>query len=192
VPTATDDLPWLSQNFYRIGVQYYVAGRFSILNGMTPVAGNLFHHAVEMLLKGKLVYLHPLSQLKNWSHNLRKCWRAFKAVFPADDLTRFDKFIVALDQFEELRYPERLVEYGASIHFGWAPTSRLAAPSTSSVPHYPLSVPDLDELMGRLFDLCRINPQDYLDHYPNVKEFVVRHNGACSKWFPEQDAGRQP
>jgi len=34
--------------------QYYAAARFAVHAGCIPVCGNLFHHAVEMLLKGGL------------------------------------------------------------------------------------------------------------------------------------------
>ncbi len=41
--------------FCRLGIDYYVAGRFAALSGIFPVAGNQLHHAVEMLLKGALI-----------------------------------------------------------------------------------------------------------------------------------------
>src|SRR6202043_1798471 len=35
-------------------MQYYTIGRYSVLAGVNPVAGNLLHHAIEMFLKGAL------------------------------------------------------------------------------------------------------------------------------------------
>ena len=40
--------------FFSAGTQYYVAGRYAVIVGLIPVAGNLLHHAVEMFLKGGL------------------------------------------------------------------------------------------------------------------------------------------
>jgi hypothetical protein len=37
--------------FFHIGFQYYVTARFTAFAFFSPVCGNLFHHAVEMLLK---------------------------------------------------------------------------------------------------------------------------------------------
>ena len=36
------------------GSQYYTTARFAMHSQCMPVCGNLFHHAVEMLLKGAL------------------------------------------------------------------------------------------------------------------------------------------
>jgi hypothetical protein len=40
--------------FFKTGSQYYIAGRFAAFAWFHPVAGNLFHHAIEMYLKGAL------------------------------------------------------------------------------------------------------------------------------------------
>jgi hypothetical protein len=40
--------------FIATGTQYYVAGRYAVIAGLMPVAGNLLHHAIEMCLKGAL------------------------------------------------------------------------------------------------------------------------------------------
>jgi hypothetical protein len=57
--------------------------------GLLPLAGNLFHHAAEMFLKGQLSKTTPLDCLKKkYSHNLVKTWEAFKALFPSEDLAQ--------------------------------------------------------------------------------------------------------
>jgi hypothetical protein len=48
MPTSPDHL------FVGNACQYYVAARFLVHAQCIPVCGNLFHHAVEMLLKGGL------------------------------------------------------------------------------------------------------------------------------------------
>ena len=62
-------------NFYRFGFQYYVAGRFAVIAQFSPVAANLLHHAIEMLLKGELAYLdekqrspHSLRSMRSSRH----------------------------------------------------------------------------------------------------------------------------
>ena len=47
-------------------IDYYVAGRYSVLAGLNPTAGNQLHHAVEMCLKGGLAKKgKTLDELKN-------------------------------------------------------------------------------------------------------------------------------
>jgi hypothetical protein len=65
MPTAIDGFPRTDYHFYTMGLQYYLAGRFGALHWLTPVAGNLLHHAVEMLLKGKLAHHHSQADLKD-------------------------------------------------------------------------------------------------------------------------------
>jgi hypothetical protein len=42
------------------------------------VTGNVFHHAVEMFLKGALAKTKPLSDLKKLGHNLPNIWKEFR------------------------------------------------------------------------------------------------------------------
>jgi hypothetical protein len=83
------------------GSQYYTAARFATHAGCMPVAGNLFHHAVEFLLKGGLARKRPLSELKQMGHNLDVLWRAFKTDFPDASLERHDQTISSVDRFED-------------------------------------------------------------------------------------------
>ena len=45
----------LASEYLRLALQYYIAGRSAYFALSWPVAGNLLHHAVEMLLKYLLV-----------------------------------------------------------------------------------------------------------------------------------------
>ena len=58
-----DEREW----FFRFGLQYLVAGRFSASSGLSPVGANLLHHALEMLLKGYLSSSMTLGELKKAS-----------------------------------------------------------------------------------------------------------------------------
>jgi hypothetical protein len=64
--------------FFKTGSQYYIAGRFAAFAWLHPVAGNLFHHAIEMYLKGALSKTKSLSDLRKLSHDLLSGWAAFK------------------------------------------------------------------------------------------------------------------
>jgi hypothetical protein len=64
--------------FFRLGLHYYIAGRFATLAGLFPMAGNLLHHAVEMFLKGALVRLVGLKPLRKVGHDLNGLWDMFK------------------------------------------------------------------------------------------------------------------
>jgi hypothetical protein len=54
-----------SRLFFSTGTQYYVSGRYAVTAGLSPVAGNLLHHAVEMSLKGGLARSMELKELKD-------------------------------------------------------------------------------------------------------------------------------
>src|SRR5437764_1206031 len=99
------------EEFLRLGVQYYIAGRSAFMAGLVPVCGNLFHHAVELLLKAKLSRTRMLGELSQrpYGHNLRLRWSALKAGFPNEVLGQLDDPIAALDRFENIRYPDSIV-----------------------------------------------------------------------------------
>src|SRR5437588_7197638 len=92
---AIDDHPNADFHFYQIAFQYYGAGRFAALTAMMPVSGNIIHHAVEMMLKGRLTHTLTLQQMaaQPYRHSLPRIWQAFKALYPSANLTRFDQFI---------------------------------------------------------------------------------------------------
>lgn len=178
--------------FFTVGIQYYVVARFGAMAKLIPVAGNLYHHAVEMLLKGQLAKSHTLEQLKkNYSHRLSETWAAFKGLFPAEDLSTFDSLIVALDRFERIRYPDNVLKEGMAATIGWtpAPPRRLEGQG-ANVPQYELAVTVLDRLVGELFRLCSINPAAYMSHF-NLHAVAVleNENPSCKGWFPERERG---
>ena len=59
--------------FFKTDSQYYIGGRFAAFAWFHPVVGNLFHHAIEMYLKGALSKTRSLSELKRLYHDLRNC-----------------------------------------------------------------------------------------------------------------------
>jgi hypothetical protein len=106
----------VTREFFRYGCQYYVAGRFGVFAALIPVAANLHHHAIEMLLKGALSKTMKLEELKNkLGHKLEKIWAEFKAGANDPNLSRFDKMIEELNKFEDIRYPDKLLQSGAKL-----------------------------------------------------------------------------
>src|SRR5947209_19244462 len=110
--------PDVHRKFYDLALQYYVAGRAALACHCPHVPGNLFHHAVEMLLKGQLSKTVPMAVLKNskkFGHDLQPLWSAFKKLFPNEGLDEFDPMIDGLNTFEDIRYPDKILEKGAVI-----------------------------------------------------------------------------
>src|SRR5260221_7699546 len=91
-------MPDADVQFLNLGIQYYTAGRSAVLAELIPVAGNLFHHAIEMLLKARLSQKLSLKELckRPFGHRLSSLWDAFKAEFPAENLDEFDQGIALL------------------------------------------------------------------------------------------------
>jgi len=104
--------------FFRYGCQYYVAGRYGVFAALLPVAANLHHHAIELLLKGALSRSMSLKEMKDkLGHKLDRCWEAFKTQAGEKNLNWFDVVIEKLNQFEDIRYPDELLRNGASMMF---------------------------------------------------------------------------
>jgi hypothetical protein len=83
--TPAVDTEMVRLGFYSYGFQYYVAGRFAVIAQLSPVAANLLHHAIEMLLKGELAHLDE-KQRKDMGHDLTKLWPAYKKQMAAEDV----------------------------------------------------------------------------------------------------------
>jgi hypothetical protein len=184
---AINDYPNADYHFYQVALQYYAVGRFAALTRMMPVCGNIIHHAVEMMLKGRLTHTLSLQQMaaNPYQHSLPRIWQEFKTMFPGENLTRFDQFIVLLHAFDSIRYPNRILEQGAQIAVGFVTGNSLGGRDLARPePAYRLSITDLDELMNELFRLCSINLEAYIHAYNDAAEVIRRHNVSCQGWFP--------
>jgi len=139
--------------FFDIGLQYYASARFAAFGHFAPISGNLFHHSVEMLLKGGLVSTVSVNDLKKLGHALPKLWKRFKGQFPDPDLATHNQLIARLDCFESIRYPDAIVSGGAvcAIHLkrSHVPASALVSPR-GAAPLYDLVVEEMDELKNVL------------------------------------------
>ena len=136
--------------FFRLGVHYYVAGRFAGLTGLFPMAGNLLHHTVEMFLKGALVRIVGLDKLRNISHDLNAVWREFTTHFAIPDASDFGNAISELHRFERIRYPDKSTHEGMEATFAIYRSHRveISGPGKPS-PRYFLVLEDVDALGSR-------------------------------------------
>ncbi len=174
------------QHFIENGIDYYVAARFAARAQLRPVCGNIYHHAVEMLLKGHLAQTQSLEEIKRFSHKLPQLWDAYKASLPAATLAQFDQSIGLLDAFEDIRYPDEIVKHDAQIVLMWdAPAGGLAGISSSEPPpSYKLVVKDLDRLVAALVGNGPINPKFLVSRLkPHALSAVTHDNPATSSGY---------
>ena len=82
--------------YFGLGVHYYVVARYAAFAQLVPVCGNLFHHAIEMFLKGYLAH-HGEAELKKLGHQLTVLWREFKYEVGDAALDPFDTVVKELD-----------------------------------------------------------------------------------------------
>jgi hypothetical protein len=169
----------LVNEFFRYGSQYYVAARYAVYAGLMPVAGNLLHHAIEMLLKGALAESVASQKLKDkFGHRLRRTWKEFKKQAAESNLAIFDRVIRELDKFENIRYPDELLRRGAAISFEITKAGAAQRSSSGiSVPEYVLCLEEVDELVAEMFRIGRRNPRSFLIFMkPEANEYLRREN----------------
>jgi hypothetical protein len=180
--------------FFRYGCQYYVAGRYGVFAALIPVAANLHHHAVEMLLKGALSKSMSLTEMKDkLGHELEKSWDAFKAQAGDAKLNRFDAVIRELTKFEDIRYPDNLLKNGASMMFDITKAGA-AQSSVSGVsePQYKFCLEEIDELVGEIFKVASRNPEAYLKSMmvrKDAQDYLRRDNTVFKPTQPDGGEG---
>ncbi len=164
--------------FFRLGVHYYVAGRFAALTRLFPMAGNLLHHAAEMFLKGALVRIVGLDKLHHISHDLNGLWREFKTRFVVSDSDAFDHSIAELDRFERLRYPDKVIREGMEAIFDVFRSHRAKTSGLPKAPlRYSLVLEDVDVLVKLIFEKAQVNPRFFLQKLtPEAMDFLSRQN----------------
>jgi HEPN domain-containing protein len=154
-PENTKDLKDL---YFRYATDYYVAARFAFFARSMPTAGNLFHHAVELYLKGSLTHELNEQGRRNLGHRLDRIWRRFKQSIREPGLDRFDGVIAALDNFESIRYPEKTARLGAGLRFSLAaPGPTLFGSFKDKTPQYTIIVHQIDELVAELVQKSSLN-----------------------------------
>jgi hypothetical protein len=174
--------------FFDLAMQYYIAARVSaVLVGLMPVCGNLYHHAVELFLKAGLSRKYSMRDLANrhkFGHCLPKIWEAFKADFASPALRQFDTVITTLQKWDEIRYPDKVLQEGAQMVVVWVEDTSYTAPS--SPPRYEVNGETIDSFVITIFDVLQKLPGRYkyrVNSNPPLRELLTRYNtGAEQIW----------
>jgi len=178
VRPGAEDKTALGVLYFTTALQYHVCARYAAFAGFMPVCGNLFHHAVEMYLKGYLCDSWNEHERRSLGHNLKKIWRKVKAIDSDPILNRFDDLVVALQRWEEIRYPEKIAREGmiGYIHFSKPPVSKKPSSPRLSEPRYEVVVDELDALSKIIFEK-RMNPKAFIGGLKSdAQDFLKRAN----------------
>jgi hypothetical protein len=164
--------------FVQNAYQYYAVARFAMHAQCMPVCGILFHHTVEMFLKGGLVLKRPISELEAMRHRLKVIWRAFKADFPEPSLERHNTAISRLDKFDVIRYPDAILEHGMGTTAQWrCPAAEVIAYGGIKTPkQYVVVVSDIDDLVADVLKVSSWNPGRFAGTNPVALEAITRYN----------------
>lgn len=168
------------------GYSYYVLARAGFRLQRMPEAGNLYHHALEYLMKAQLAQTRTAAELQDkFGHKLNRIWKAFKQDFPnqQQQLDGFDRVVNEVDCFERLRYPS---DIGMEITAEWErPPPKPRVKTQYSLPLYPLYVHDVDRLVAKLFEVMERDPKLICGAlHPRARETVEDNNPVAKDLLP--------
>jgi hypothetical protein len=151
----------------RTALEYFNVGRYAV-HGRLLIAANLLHHAVELLLKANHARGDGLEKIRKYGrrdvygHSLAAAWQEFKRRIGDPTLDPFDRMVAELDKWEDIRYPEKLLESGviASIALVDQPAA-LVDGVVGAIPVYTLAMPEIDRLVKLLVEHSGINPEGF-------------------------------
>jgi len=181
---------FLRQQYLRYCIGYYIAARFSVFSGLW-IMGNLFHHAVEMLLKGFLCIDLEEKAMKNFSksgHSLLDAWKLFKGVIGDKNADQFDDIITSLDEFEDIRYPDRVIKQGAIIVIDPLSIDGKKFQSSPNANHYNIlngrrekiyrfNLSSIYSLIEFIFIKTAIDPNSFINLYGNDEmKYLKKYN----------------
>ena len=109
---------------------------------------NLFHHAVEMMIKCDLAKTLTVKDLRALGHKLGDLWIEFKRRNSGANLSHLDPAIDNLSRCEVLRYPDWLPSGGAT--YGIVPTEADKGKASGSANTYVMSLEEIDQLFAEL------------------------------------------
>ena len=170
--------------YYDWGLQYYVTGRFSFFCSYTPITGILFHHAIEMFLKGKLIDSgHAEDSLwKDYGHSLHKLWNEFVKLYDASLLNEYSPLIQKLDKWEDIRYPPSGRSYNMVMFSSEKKVKNPGQtyPKVNEKDKYIINSHEIDGLIAKLFEIIPINPRYFVGtfHKDEAKDFYEKENNS--------------
>ena len=169
-------------DWFHLGREYYVMGRFGISTLLLTVAATCLHHAIEMFLKGYLCATISDDDLKRkFGHNLPKLWARFRQEVTDPQLAEFDQTTAELDEFEDLRYP--LEDYAAI----WMtfPSSRVGGPAQPAatppkVHNFSLVTGEVDRLVVALYKHAGCHLIAGMG--PDAVHYLTKDNPCANDW----------
>jgi len=159
----------ISDAFFVLGSQYYAVARHSAEEFVSPLAGTLYHHAIEMLLKGALSRQMSITELRDLGHNLVNLWRAYKSEYPQSNLAQHDLVIEKINRFEKIRYPDSIVNDGMRVGIkigGQGPA--LVNQIPGNAPKYEVNTERIDNVIRAIFESSNTRSDIYLGQIPEV------------------------
>jgi hypothetical protein len=187
--------------FRSFAAEYYAAGRSAARSGLYSVAGQILHHALEYFIKADLVATISARELatrrvdgRPVGHDLAYWWAQLRSTDGA--LGRFDATITALNHFELIRYPDRIVGPDATTTTLQVPFRRgegLTNPALRSQPGiegttiYVVCIEEIDEIVITLLERDQVEPwQLTLLMTESAHEAIRYLNQAVSRWIPPE------
>jgi hypothetical protein len=173
----------LFQEYFSTGLHYHISARFAAFAWLLT-CGNLAHHAVERYLKGYLCREMDEVERKKLGHNLRKIWTLFKKEVGDSSLNRFDAAISAIDKFEDIRYPEKIMRTGMTATIGLKRGGVSVQDKTSSQkPNLDFVIDELDELAKVIFEKANVNPTFFTNGLnEDARRYLTDSNNAATWW----------
>lgn len=180
----------LQKLFVQNGLHYYVAARYATFAQLAPVCGNLFHHAVENLLKAHLCARVSTKELqRKLGHDLQLAWRMYKQSVGDPSLDQFDLAISDLDQFEDIRYSDQIAGKGLRLIVSeeyrqppevLRPMAARSPGGEAAIPPEPLYqivLSEMDQVVAAILAHCPPYPAYVIDSLsPDAREFFYRRN----------------
>lgn len=190
----TDYPSWYRINAVAYALEYYIAGRFAAWNRLPSVAPALLQYAVELLIKAGLSKGDTADQIRRYwrrdiyGHDLGKLWEALKKRRPGVDLSEFNETIVELHRFEDLRFPDDLIEHGALISLGAVEAQKIMHSGSSAIPlQFCSTLPPIDRLISFLFDFSDVDWETVKHRYgEEAMKWLEREN----RWAPRSAAAK--
>lgn len=124
---------------------------------LLPVIGNLFHHAIELYIKGYLSIKLTENELLSYKHNLKELWKVFKQEVNELELDNFNELIATVHKFEDIRYPDKIHREGAMIFVDIGKGKSYMLPRRPEA-EYRINVWQIDALVKILFAKASFNP----------------------------------
>jgi hypothetical protein len=150
----------LQLEYFRTALEYYIAARFAAFSFFMPMSGVLFHHAIELYLKGLLCPWLDEEQRTTLRHALPKVWNKYKSLNGNFSLSRFDDLVARIDRHWRVRYPDDIVKHGVQADV--LLTRDL--------------LDRLDEFMKVLWDKSGLNIKAFMPYSPQARDNLEREN----------------